>query len=727
MDYHDQNRDVLQRTIAVLEEENAQLSERAEDAMLLGLVAEAIQGLDDPLDVLGHALERISILKDLPFVTCGRLLNGELQHICSYAAFSDDEGVGYPIIIGPEIRSELIEGAFISQGLVGISTNLENTGFVPSSALIIPFTAHQFGDGLFVFLERENDFNRLTSMLFLLDQVVNMTVARLDNLFLTRELALVNVELEDRVRKKTADLSRANSELQEVYERFAAVLDGIDAYVNVTDMSNYEILYVNRKSRECFPAAIEGQRCYKTLKNKPAPCENCKIPELLAETAGTDHVVAYESLNPLTGMWFLNREKIVSWPDVPLAKLTISTDISELKKAEEEKQKMQQHLQQAQKMEAVGILAGGVAHDLNNILSGIVSYPDLLLATLPDESDLRKPLETMQTAGRKAAAIVRDLLTLARRGIRVQEEIDVGDLVREYLESAECAGLLRSHENVKIVPPTIEIPLPVTGSSVHLSNILMNIVVNAAEAMPDGGTITILLDQVSLDTQPEGFLAWRAGNYARLTVSDTGIGIPEEFQGRVFDPFFSRKRVGSSGTGLGLAIVWGTVMDHSGFITLDSAQDKGTAFHIFLPMRDNQAASNLEKRSHEPVRGQGQSVLVVDDIDNQRQIASEILTYLGYAVSFVESGEAAVHFLRERPVDLVMLDMLIPPGIDGLETYKRILEFRPGQKALIVSGYSQVERIDEARRLGLDQYLSKPYTLLNISEAVHKALSVGSV
>ena len=722
MDDHDRERDVLQRTIAVLEEENAQLSERAEDAMLLGLVAEAIQGFDDPLEVLGHALERISILKDLPFVTCGRLIGDELQRICSYAAFSDDDGVGYPIFIGPEIRSELIEGAFISRELAGISTNLENTGFVPSSALIIPFTAHLFGDGLFLFLERENDFNRLTSMLFLLDQVVNMTVARLDNLFLTRELALINAELEDRVRKKTADLSRANGQLQEVYERFAAVLDGIDAYVNVTDMSNYEILYVNRKSRESFPAAVEGQRCYKTLKNNPAPCENCKIPELLAETAGPDHVVAYESLNPLTGKWFLNREKIVPWPDVPLAKLTISTDISDLKKAEEEKQKMQQHLQQAQKMEAVGILAGGVAHDLNNILSGIVSYPDLLLATLPDDSDLRKPLETMQTAGRKAAAIVRDLLTLARRGIRVEEEIDLGGLVREYLKSAECAALLRSHENVRIVPPTVEVPQPVTGSSVHISNILMNIVVNAAEAMPDGGTITISLDQVSLDTQPEGFLAWRAGKYVKLTVSDTGIGIPEEFQGRVFDPFFSRKRVGSSGTGLGLAIVWGTVMDHNGFITLDSAQDKGTAFHIFLPMRDNQNESNLGKRSQEPVRGQGQSVLVVDDIDNQRQIATEILTYLGYAVSSVESGEAAVRFLMKHPVDLVLLDMIMQPGIDGLETYKRILEIRPGQKALIVSGYSQVDRIDEARRLGLDQYLSKPYTLLNISEAVHKAL-----
>ena len=715
--------EVLQTTIKVLEEENAQLSERAEDAMLLGLLAESVQGLDNPLDVLAQALERISILKNLPFVTCGQFIDGELERVTSYSAFSEDDLVGYPIFLGPEICSELLQGPYISKALEGISTTFSKEIFTPASVLIIPFSCHLIRDGLFLFFDREGGANRLASMLFLLDQAVNMTVGRLDTLFLTRELAAINADLEDRVQHKTAELIKANEQLQEVYKRFAAVLDGIDAYVNVVDMSNYEILYVNRKSRKNFPAASEGQRCHKVLRNRDIPCEDCKIPDLLADTAEPDQVIAWESLNPVTGRWFLNREKIVPWPEVPLAKLTIATDITDLKMAEEEKRKMQQSLQQAQKMEAVGILAGGVAHDLNNILSGIVSYPDLLLATLPADSDIRKPLETMQTAGRKAAAIVRDLLTLARRGIKIEENVDLNLLVREYIESAECAGLLRTYNKVTIVPPAGREQVSVAGSSVHLSNVLMNIVANAAEAMPDGGTITISLDQVTLDTQPAGFLAWRPGEYARLTISDTGEGIPDEFQGHVFDPFFSRKRIGRSGTGLGLAIVWGTVVDHNGLITLDSAEGRGTTFHIYLPVHAGFTEPGPERKEKQLIRGQGQTVLVVDDIENQRQIACEILVYLGYAAAAVDSGESAIRYLREHPVDLVMLDMIMPPGIDGLEAYKKILEFRPAQKAIIVSGYSQSERVEEALRIGVSRYVSKPYTLLNISEAVCKALA----
>ncbi len=720
-----QETDLLRSTIEVLEEENAQLSERAEDAMLLGLVAESIQGLQDPVQVIGHMLERISILKDLPFVTCARRVDGNLERILSYAAFSDDDHIGYPISLGANVADDLLQGAWISPALDGLTTAIPAALFAPASALLIPFSCHLVSDGLFLFFDREGGHNRLTSMLFLLDQVVHMTVARLDNLFLTGELALLNTDLEERVREKTEALVRSNEQLREVHERFAAVLDGIDAYINVTDMSSYQILYSNRKSKERFPAALEGQRCYKTLRGEDAPCKECKIPELLAAGSDQEQVIAWESMNPVTGRWFLNREKRVSWPDAALAKLTIATDITELKTAEAEKQKMQQSLQQAQKMEAVGILAGGVAHDLNNILSGIVSYPELLLANLPADSDMRKPLEIMQNSGKKAAAIVRDLLTLARRGIRIEESVELAGLVQEYLESAEYRALRRSHEGVSIVVPPMAGIFPIAGSSIHLSNMLMNIVTNAAEAMPDGGTITISLDRLTLNSQPPEFQAWRAGDYAMLTVADTGIGIPEQFRGQIFDPFFSRKKIGQSGTGLGLAIVWGTVVDHKGFITVDSAEGKGTIFHIYLPLQDKLGEPIADSGSEEPPRGQGQSVLVVDDIESQRQIASEILIHLGYAVASVDNGEAAIRYLREHHCDLIMLDMIMPPGIDGLETYKRISTFRPGQKALIVSGYAQSERIEEAHRLGIRQYVAKPYTLLKVSQAVRKALTAG--
>lgn len=713
----------LRATIAVLEEENAQLSERAEDAMLLGVVAEALQGIEEPQEVFVHALERVSILKDLPFITCGRLSGNRVEEIASYARFTDRSGIGYPIILSADLLEELRQGPFICQAPGQLTTSFADARFSPSTVLLVPFNCHFFADGLFLFFDRQGHPERLAGISFLIDQVVNMVVARLENLFLTRELTTLNDTLQEKYRQKTEDLVRTNERLQEAHARYTSVLDGIDSPIAVTDMLTYEIVFANRTARDLFPAAREGMRCYRTMGNGEAPCSHCRNHELISAAGEQGKIVIFESQNHLNGKWYLNRETILPWPDIPLAKLRISTDITALKQAEEEKRQMQQSLQQAQKLEALGIMAGSVAHDLNNILSGIVSYPDLLLATLPPDSDMRRPLETMQEAGRKAATIVRDLLTMARRGIRMEETVDLAAIVRDYLASTEGMELIRLHEGVRFIPPEILEPMPVSGSPVHLSNILMNLVTNAAEAMPDGGTVTIRLERVALHSRPQEFQAWRPGDYARLTVADTGAGIPETYRDLIFDPFFTRKKIGRSGTGLGLAVVWGTVLDHQGYITVDSTEGKGTTFHIHLPLIDSTLPAPAEPQAETPLKGRGESVLVVDDRDNQRQIASEILHHLGYTVASVDSGEAALQHLQQHPVDLVLLDMIMPQGIDGLETYKRILAIRPGQKAIIVSGFSRTEHIEEARSLGVSQFVAKPYTMMAISLAVRRALA----
>lgn len=713
----------LRATIEVLEQENSQLSERAEDAMLLGLVAEAIQGLNTPREVFECMLERISILKNIPFVTCGTVINGRVEPICSYSSFSDDDLTGYPIFLQDEILDDLSDTPMVYHSPEGISTTLAEAGFSTSTVTLIPFRCHDYGNGLCLFFAKEEPRNTAGSRLFLLDQIVNMTVGFLNNLFLTRELDRLNSSLEDRILEKTAALQTANEQLHEAHTRFTTVLDGIDSCIYVVDMENYEILYLNKKSKDLIPAGAEGKLCYKYLKKENFPCLYCKIPEMLTSSVSASQGVVWEFYDDDSQRWTLHREKIVSWPSVGLAKLTIATDITAIKKAEEEREKMQKSLQQAQKMEAVGVLAGSVAHDLNNILSGIVSYPDLLLADKSLKEELRKPLLTIQAAGKKAAAIVTDLLTLARRGLKIDETVDLGRIVREYRESAECNALLKRHAKVKIVAPDPPGSFTVMGSSAHLSNVLMNIVTNAVEAMPEGGTITIALKVQTLTTRPEGWSSWRAGDYVRLSVTDTGIGIPDELQKKIFDPFFSGKKLSHSGTGLGLAIVWGTVIDHHGAVSVESEEGKGTTFHIHLPVKDTHTATIPAPKPKEPILGTRQSVLIVDDVENQRQIASDILKHLNYSSTSVKSGEAALQFLRKNRVDLVMLDMIMPGGMDGLETYKNILTFRPDQKVIIVSGYSQTERILEARQLGIEQYVSKPYTLLNLSEAIHRALS----
>ncbi len=704
----------------ILEEENDQLSERAEDAMLLGLVAEAIEGLTEPSAVIDQVLERISILKNLPFVTCGFLRSGTIEKIASYAAFSDLPGTGYPIELTSEICRELSVGPYLADDMQGITTSLAEDAFTPQSVLLIPFRCHHYGDGVFLFFARRADSNRLAAMLFLLDQVVRLASGRLDNIDLSRQLALLNAELEERVVLKTEDLSTANSRLQQVYERFVAVLNGVDSYVHVTDTRNYTILFANKTAKDLFGATIEGQKCYRALRQENTPCFFCKIPRLLAARTDADQAVTWESFNPLTGKWFLNSERIVDWPDVPAALLTVGTNITALKKTEEEKQQLTQSLHQAQKMEAIGVLAGSIAHDLNNILSGVVSYPDLLLATMPAETPLRKPLETIRAAGAKAAKIVQGLLSLSRRGMLVEEPIDLRRLFTDYLESPEYQDALRHNEGVTVMTPQLPEGLVVLGSPAHLSNVLMNLVNNAAEAISGGGVITLALEKFEFSCQPPGFVAWRPGPYARLTVSDTGSGIPLQHQERIFEPFFSSKKPGRSGTGLGLAVVWGTVTDHHGYIEVASSEGQGTRFQVYLPLVDSNKHQKAPGKMM-PIQGQGQTILVVDDDEQQRQIASEILLHLGYKVRAAESGEAAISILQDTPFDLVILDMLMPPGIDGLETYKRICDFHPGQKAIIVSGFSRSDRAKEALALGVLQYVQKPYALAKISDAVHAA------
>lgn len=714
--------ELLRTTIEVLEQENSQLSERAEDAMLLGLVAEAIQGIKDPQEVIFHVLERISILKDFPFVTCCKMTNDSLERVCSYSLFTDNESIGYPIVLQPEIYEELQNGPFIDYKLANVYATFSPSTFIPSSAILIPFQCRDFGPSLFLLFNRDNSDPPQASELFLLDQIVNLAASYLDNLFLSKELDSVNASLEDKIQQKTADLTDANQKLLESHNQFSAVLDGIDAYVYVVNLETYEILYANQKYKQIIESNFKEKPCYNTLKNRSYPCEDCNIANLLEHISIPDYVVVTESWEPGLSKWLLSREKIVSWPGVDLAKLTIDTDISDIKKAEDDREKMQQSLQQAQKMEAVGILAGSVAHDLNNILSGIVSYPDLLLNNISHDDPMQKPLETIKTAGEKAAAIVRDLLTLARRGLKDDTPVDFAALVKDYIDSAECQTLLRNHDKITIVEPDNYNSLVIKGSAVHLANILMNLVTNAAEAMVHGGTIQIELEVLTHSSQPVGFKAWRPGKYVQLTVKDTGPGIPHALQERIFEPFYSNKELNRSGTGLGLAIVWGTVMDHAGLVTIDSKEGQGTSFHVLLPLLDDQKKVEQKTKLQEPIRGAGQSVLVVDDVENQRQIASDILIHLGYTVTTVKNGEEAIAYLTKNPANVVLLDMIMSPGIDGLETYKRIIGFIPNQRVIIVSGYSKSDRIEEAKNLGIAQFVAKPYSIINISDAIDKAL-----
>ncbi len=387
-----------------------------------------------------------------------------------------------------------------------------------------------------------------------------------------------------------------------------------------------------------------------------------------------------------------------------------------------ENRELQDRLSRSQKMEALGLLAGGVAHDLNNVLSGIVSYPDLLLMDLPADSSLRKPILTIQSSGQKAAAIVQDLLTLARRGIASSVVLNLNAIVSEYLNSPEHEMLRYHHRKVHITTHLHPQLLLIKGSAIHLKKSVMNLVANAAEAQPGGGSITIKTENRYLDTPLKGYETVKEGDYVVLTVSDTGTGIAPVDLPRIFEPFYSRKVMGRSGTGLGMAVVWGTVQDHSGYIHVESVEGKGSVFELYFPVSRENLIRNPDNVPIEDYMGNGESILVIDDIPEQREIAFGILTRLGYSVSLTSSGEEAVTYLKTHFADLIILDMIMEPGMDGLKTFRKIITIHPGQRAVIASGFAENDRVREVQSLGAGQYIRKPYTLEKIGLAVKNEL-----
>ena len=240
--------------------------------------------------------------------------------------------------------------------------------------------------------------------------------------------------------------------------------------------------------------------------------------------------------------------------------------------------------------------------------------------------------------------------------------------------------------------------------------------------MPNGGTVTIKTTNQYLDRPVHGYDKIDDGDYAVLSVSDQGEGISEKDINRIFEPFYTKKVMGRSGTGLGLAVVWGTVKDHHGYINIQSKEDQGSTFTIYFPVTREKIVSEHTPATIYEFKGRGESILIVDDVKEQRDIATIILEELNYSVSSVKSGEEAVAYLKNNQVDLLVLDMIMDPGIDGLDTFRSVLEINPKQKAIIVSGFSESDRVKAVQSLGADIYVKKPYVIEKLGLAVKEEL-----
>jgi two-component system cell cycle sensor histidine kinase/response regulator CckA len=519
------------------------------------------------------------------------------------------------------------------------------------------------------------------------------------------------------VAKEIDERKEAESALRKSESKYRTVLEANPDPVVVYDMQG-RVTYLNPSFTDVFGWTLE--ECVGNKMDRFVPEENWPETKIMIDKvfAGISfYGVETCRLNKDGAIIPVSISGAVYKDDDsnPMGSIITIRNISEHKK-------MEARLRRAQQMEAIGTLAGGVAHDLNNILSGIVGYPQLLLMDLAPDSHLRKPIETIQKSGDKAAAIVQDLLTLARRGVVTREVVNLNEVINDYLLSPE-------YEKVKLYHPGIQIEtrlearlLNMLGSPVHLSKTLMNLVSNAAEAMVEEDKIIISTENRYVDRPIKGYDHVKEGDYVVLTVADTGIGISKQDMERVFEPFYTKKVMGRSGTGLGMSVVWGTVKDHEGYIDIDSFEGRGSVITLYFPVSRKKMETDKPSFAIEDYMGHGESILIVDDVAEQREIASDMLTKLGYCVDSVSSGEEAVKYVKQHSVDLLILDMIMDPGMDGLETYQRIVANNPKQRAIIASGFSETVRVKQAQKLGAGVYIKKPYMIEMIGMAVRAEL-----
>jgi len=409
---------------------------------------------------------------------------------------------------------------------------------------------------------------------------------------------------------------------------------------------------------------------------------------------------------------FVNNDKVA---------LCVSRDIREKKKTENEKNKLLEQLYLSQKMEAVGLMAGGVAHDLNNILSGVVTYPDLLLRQLPEGHALCGPLKIIKESGERAAAVVADLLTVARGVASQKETANLNVLIQEYLGSLEHQAFLACHSEIVCLTELDPDLMNIKCSDIHVKKCLMNLVFNGAEAVSGSGKVTVATRNQELDAEGADSLQLAPGQYVVAVVSDTGSGINDVDRCHIFEPFYTKKKMGRSGTGLGLAIVWNTMREHDGTVTVESSSE-GSTFSLYFPVSSGPVGERGICVDIKQLKGRGETVLVVDDDAMQRDIAVKMLILLGYTPRAVASGEEAAATLEHDAADLILLDMLMGSGMNGCQTYAEIIKRHPGQRAVIASGFSESEDVIRAQQLGAGEFIKKPYTVEQLGLVIQKVL-----
>jgi len=500
----------------------------------------------------------------------------------------------------------------------------------------------------------------------------------------------------------------AEKALKASEERFRALAEETPDVVMLFDRE-LRHLYCNKaitRYTKLPPEAFIG-KTHRELNFPPGRVD--EVEEALREVLRTGRTqrkqLAFE--NGSTFDWLL--APIASPEGIVTHVITTARDISELRKMEEV-------VVRAEKMEAIGNLAGGIAHDFNNVLQAIMGYATLIHMNQPEGSDDFTRSQLIINAATSAMELIRRLLGFARSTPGKVEPLDVNE---EVATVAQMYGRTKKeieiHLKLESELPTIEV------DRVGIEQVILNILVNAGQAMPEGGDIYIETSSVIIDERTARVHKVSEGPFVRIAITDTGIGMDEVTLSRIFEPFFTTKAPGE-GTGLGLTTAYGVVRAHRGFINVYSERGHGTTFSIYLPASDERKKERAEVRETIP-RG-SETVLVVDDELPVLDVAADILTYLGYRVFKAASGEEAIRIYRDKSgeIDLVLLDMIMP-RMNGKEVFLKLKEINPSVCVCITSGYTQTPQAQEIIDLGVRGFIYKPYTIRDLAHRMREILA----
>ncbi|MBT8341005.1 MAG: response regulator [Desulfatitalea sp.] len=494
------------------------------------------------------------------------------------------------------------------------------------------------------------------------------------------------------------------------HERFLTVLNSIDASIYVADLDTYEILFMNKHMIETYGEDMTGGRCYEALRDESEPCDWCNNYELINEHMEPSGVHIWQEQNPVTSKWYVNHDRAIRWTDGRLAKIQIATDITELKKLENE-------LRQSHKMEAIGTLAGGIAHDFNNILASIIGFTELALDDAQKGTLLEDNLQQVYIAGNRAKELVKQILTFARQSDEKTKPLQVNTIAKEVLK------LIRSSipSSIRIQQDTASTAL-IMGNPAQMHQVLMNLCTNAAQAMEhSGGTLGVYLEDINVTADnAHEHENLDQGEYLLLSVSDTGDGMDPRIMDSIFEPFFTTKGPGE-GTGMGLAMVHGIVESCGGKIVVNSKLGQGSVFKLYFPAFHRRSEANPSQEEMLP--SGNERILLVDDELPITTMSGQLLEKLGYRVTTRTSSVEALSLFQSKPYhfDLIITDMTMP-NISGDRLAAEMMRVRPDLPVILCTGYSKVISDEMAKEMGIKAFIYKPIVKNELAKIIRQVL-----